>query len=65
MVNSVFTLRQNCFLYNELSQKTRFQTVPIAELCLYNIQHENLVFLKISLYIKLIEMHNVHKHMKR
>ena len=32
--------------YNELSQKTRFQFVPIAALCLYNIQSENLVFKK-------------------
>ena len=30
--------------YNELSQKNRFQSVPIAALCLYNIQRENLVF---------------------
>ena len=29
--------------YNELSQKTGFQSVPIAALCLYNIQRENLV----------------------
>ena len=28
----------------KLSQKTRFQFVPIAALCLYNIQRENLVF---------------------
>ena len=34
--------------YNELSQKIRFQSVPIAALCIYNIQRENLVF-KISL----------------
>ena len=27
-------------LYNELSQKNRFQSVPIAALCLYNIQPE-------------------------
>ena len=33
-------------LYNELSQKNRFQSVPIAALCLYNIQPENLVFKK-------------------
>ena len=32
------------FKYNELSQKTRFQFVPIAALYLYNIQRENLVF---------------------
>ena len=37
--------------YNELSQKTMFQSVPIAALCLYNIQRENLVF-KNSLNIK-------------
>ena len=30
--------------YNELSQKTRFQSVPIAAFCIYNIQRENLVF---------------------
>ena len=30
--------------YNELSQKTSFQSVPIAALCLYNIQRKNLVF---------------------
>ena len=30
--------------YNELSLKTRFQSVPIAALCLYNIQRESLVF---------------------
>ena len=30
--------------YNELSQKTRFQSAPIAALCLYNKQRENLVF---------------------
>ena len=37
--------------YNELSQNTRFQYVPIAALCLYDIQRENLVFKK-SLCIK-------------
>ena len=39
-------ISQNAILmcYNELSQKTRFQSVPIAALCLYNIQRENLVF---------------------
>ena len=31
-------------IYNELSKKTRFQSVPIAALCLINIQRENLVF---------------------
>ena len=36
--------------FNELSQKTRFQSVPIPALCLYNIQRENLV-LKNSLCI--------------
>ena len=30
--------------YNELSQKTRLQSVQIAALCLCNIQCENLVF---------------------
>ena len=30
--------------YNELSQKTRFQSVTIAASCLYNIQRENLFF---------------------
>ena len=30
--------------YIRLSHKTRFQSEPIAALCLYNIQHENLVF---------------------
>ena len=34
--NSIFG-----FYYNELSQKNRFQPVPIAALCLYNIQREN------------------------
>ena len=34
------------FWYNESSQKTRFQSVPIAAFCLYNIQRENLVFKK-------------------
>ena len=32
--------------YNELSKKNRFQSVPIAALCLYNIQRENLVLKK-------------------
>ena len=32
--------------YKELPQKTRLQSIPIAALCLYNIQHENLVFKK-------------------
>ena len=32
--------------YNELSHKNRFQSVPIAVLCLYKIQRENLVFKK-------------------
>ena len=36
---------------NELSQKNRFQSVPIGALCLYNIQRENLIFKKISLYV--------------
>ena len=31
-------------IYNEFSQKTRFQSEPIASLCLYKIQRENLVF---------------------
>ena len=35
----------NMFFY-ELSQKTRFQSVLIAALRLYNIQRENLVFKK-------------------
>jgi len=35
--------------YNELPQKTRFQSVPIVALCLYNIRHEYLVFIKFSL----------------
>ena len=34
--------------YNELFQKARFQSVPIAALCLYNIQRENLVFKNLS-----------------
>ena len=34
------------FRYNELSQKTRFQSARIAALCLHNIQRENLVFIK-------------------
>ena len=38
--------------HSELSQKTMFQSVPIAALCLYNIQRENLVF-KNSLCMKL------------
>ena len=37
-------LKESLLSYNELSQKTRFQSVPIAALCLYNIQCENLVF---------------------
>ena len=37
--------------YYELSQKNRIQSVPIAALCLYNIQRENLV-LKNSLCIQ-------------
>ena len=37
---------ENCFHNTELSQKTRFQSVRIAALCLYNIQLENLVFKK-------------------
>ena len=39
----IFELSYN-FIHNELSQKTRFQSVPIAALCLYNIQRENLFF---------------------
>ena len=31
-------------IYNELSKKKQVQSVPIAALCLYNIQRENLVF---------------------
>ena len=34
--------------YNELSQKTRFPSVPIAALCLYNIQRDNLVLKMLS-----------------
>ena len=44
---STITVRDDWFftlLYNELSQKNRFQSVPIVALCLYNIQRENLVF---------------------
>ena len=37
-----FTLRYPS--YNELFLKNRFKSVPIAALCLYNIQRENLVF---------------------
>ena len=40
------------YKYNELSQKNRFQSVPIAAFCLYNIQRENLVF-KNSLCIRI------------
>ena len=36
--------------YNELSQKTRFQSVPIEALRLYNIQRENLVLKNLSVY---------------
>ena len=32
-------------------KKNRFQSVPIAALCLYNIQRENLVFKKFSLFL--------------
>ena len=32
------------FNYNELSQKNKFQSVPISALGLFNIQRENLVF---------------------
>ena len=36
-------------MYNELSQKNRFQSVPIPALCLYNIvERENLVFKNLS-----------------
>ena len=35
-------------IYDELSKKNRFQSVPIATLCLYNKQSG---FLKISLYV--------------
>ena len=31
-------------MYNELSPKNRFQSVPIAGLYLYSMQRENLVF---------------------
>ena len=49
------SLHLKCFLiYNELSQKNRFQTAPIATLCLYNIQHETW-FLKI-LSVALLSM---------
>ena len=34
--------------YNDLSQKTRFESVPTAVLGLYNILLENLVFLNLS-----------------
>ena len=45
--DSFKTPNENCSTsYNELSQKTRFQSVPIAALCLYNIQRKNLVFKK-------------------
>ena len=36
--------------YNELSQKSRFQSVLIAALCLYSIQRENLLKKIISVY---------------
>ena len=43
-----------CHSYNELFQKkNRFQSVPIAALCLYNIQRESLV-LKILLVLKFL-----------
>ena len=42
--------------YNELSQKTRFQSVRIAALCLNNIQRENLV-LKKSLSISCLAVY--------
>ena len=38
------------YTYNELSQKKRFESVPIVAFFLYNIQRENL-FLKKSLYL--------------
>ena len=54
--------------YNELSQKTRFQSVRIAAFCLYNIQHENLIIKKISQYIysnmQTFKQENVFKKLK-
>ena len=39
-------IQKKLLCYNKLSQKTRFQSVPIAALRLYDIQRENLVFKK-------------------
>ena len=43
--SAIFARQRFCY-YNELSQKTRSQSVRMAALCLYNIQRENLVFKK-------------------
>ena len=44
-------------IYNELSQKTRFQSVRIVALCLYNIQRANLFFLNLSvLYCNILKL---------
>ena len=49
--NLIHTLIYFALIYNELSQKTSFQSAPIATLCVYNIQREKSVFKKISLYL--------------
>ena len=42
------------FLIQRIIQKTRFQSVPIAALFLYNIQRENLVFINLSVCCKIM-----------
>ena len=48
--NLIHTLIYFVLIYNELSQKTSFQSAPIATLCVYNIQREKSVLKKISVF---------------
>ena len=45
--NLIHTLIYFVLIYNELSQKTSFQSGPIATLCVYNIQREKSVNLSV------------------
>ena len=51
----IFFLVISKFIYNELSQKNRFQSVPIAALYLYNIQSKTW-FLKNLSVLDLVSM---------
>ena len=64
LLRTHYNIRQfykQCITYNELSQKTRFQLVPIAAMCLYNIQRVKTWFLKnlsVSYFVIFLDLYS-------